>query len=232
MQAAFWLESTTTRTKMAPSLQAASLVTAGLQLTETGEEHVEISLSKFLLFDRFQSVNNIFGSGIVVLDIYMQFTDRYWKESHFQAIDLVVKTLDAVYGSQKPTLTSAAMRWMYHHSKLQVSAVKKNYIENFNSYIRPTLTMNKKHCYFFVFCSIFLKSEHFYRGLKSDQHQPWYKVAFSVKPAVHYWFILGLTLLLGKACPCQRQFLIDWPKILILDSTSVLASYCAWWSDP
>lgn len=47
------------------------------------------------------------------------YRDRYWKESHFQAIDLVVKTLDAVYGSQKPTLTSAAVRWMYHHSKLQ-----------------------------------------------------------------------------------------------------------------
>lgn len=67
----------------------------------------------------------MFRSEIVVLDIYMQFTDRYWKESHFQAIDLVLKTLDAVYGSQKPTLTSAAMRWMYHHSKLQVSAVKR-----------------------------------------------------------------------------------------------------------
>lgn len=25
-----------------------------------------------------------------------------------------------VYGSEKPTLTSAAIRWMYHHSKLKV----------------------------------------------------------------------------------------------------------------
>ena len=48
---------------------------------------------------------------------------RYWKRSHFQAIDLVLKALDSVYGAQKPTLTSAAMRWMYHHSKLKVPAV-------------------------------------------------------------------------------------------------------------
>lgn len=48
---------------------------------------------------------------------------RYWKESHFHAIDRVLKTLDTVYGSQKPTLTSAAMRWMYHHSQLQVPDV-------------------------------------------------------------------------------------------------------------
>lgn len=52
------------------------------------------------------------------------FSVRYWKESHFQAIELVLKALDAAYGSQKPTLTSAAMRWMYHHSKLQVSAMQ------------------------------------------------------------------------------------------------------------
>lgn len=31
--------------------------------------------------------------------------------------------LQDVYGSEKPTMTSAAMRWMYHHSKLQVSPV-------------------------------------------------------------------------------------------------------------
>lgn len=47
------------------------------------------------------------------------YRDRYWKESHFQAIDLVLKALETTYGSQKPTLTSAAMRWMYHHSQLK-----------------------------------------------------------------------------------------------------------------
>uniref|UniRef100_A0A3Q3WX83 NADP-dependent oxidoreductase domain-containing protein n=1 Tax=Mola mola TaxID=94237 RepID=A0A3Q3WX83_MOLML len=47
------------------------------------------------------------------------YQDRYWKQSHFQAIDLVLKALDTAYGSQKPTLTSAAMRWMYHHSQLK-----------------------------------------------------------------------------------------------------------------
>ncbi|XP_066526384.1 aflatoxin B1 aldehyde reductase member 3 [Hoplias malabaricus] len=47
------------------------------------------------------------------------YRDRYWKESHFQAIDYILKALEAAYGSEKPTLTSAAIRWMYHHSQLK-----------------------------------------------------------------------------------------------------------------
>ncbi|KAF0034457.1 hypothetical protein F2P81_012215 [Scophthalmus maximus] len=47
------------------------------------------------------------------------YRDRYWKESNFQAIDVVLKALETAYGSEKPTLTSAAMRWMYHHSQLK-----------------------------------------------------------------------------------------------------------------
>ncbi|XP_071350601.1 aflatoxin B1 aldehyde reductase member 3 [Trachinotus anak] len=47
------------------------------------------------------------------------YRDRYWKESHFHAIEVVLKALEMVYGSEKPTLTSAAMRWMYHHSQLK-----------------------------------------------------------------------------------------------------------------
>lgn len=48
---------------------------------------------------------------------------RYWKESHFQAIDVVCKALEAAYGSEKPALTSAAIRWMYHHSQLKVNGL-------------------------------------------------------------------------------------------------------------
>ncbi|XP_034724999.1 aflatoxin B1 aldehyde reductase member 3 isoform X1 [Etheostoma cragini] len=47
------------------------------------------------------------------------YRDRYWKQSQFTAIDVVLKALETVYGSEKPTLTSAAMRWLYHHSQLQ-----------------------------------------------------------------------------------------------------------------
>ncbi|XP_076843241.1 aflatoxin B1 aldehyde reductase member 3 [Brachyhypopomus gauderio] len=47
------------------------------------------------------------------------YRDRYWKSSNFQAIDGVLKALDAAYGSEKPNLTSAAIRWMYHHSQLK-----------------------------------------------------------------------------------------------------------------
>ncbi|XP_012692277.1 aflatoxin B1 aldehyde reductase member 3 [Clupea harengus] len=47
------------------------------------------------------------------------YRDRYWKESHFQGVDLVRTALEASYGAEKPTLTSAAIRWMYHHSHLK-----------------------------------------------------------------------------------------------------------------
>ncbi|KAK2861934.1 hypothetical protein Q5P01_001467 [Channa striata] len=47
------------------------------------------------------------------------YRDRYWKQNHFQAIDVVLKALETAYGSEKPTLTSAAMRWMFHHSQLK-----------------------------------------------------------------------------------------------------------------
>ncbi|KAM9444084.1 aflatoxin B1 aldehyde reductase member 3 [Clarias gariepinus] len=47
------------------------------------------------------------------------YRDRYWKDSHFRAIDGVLKALDEAYGPDKPTLTSAAIRWMYHHSQLK-----------------------------------------------------------------------------------------------------------------
>uniref|UniRef100_V9KR16 Aflatoxin B1 aldehyde reductase member 2 n=1 Tax=Callorhinchus milii TaxID=7868 RepID=V9KR16_CALMI len=44
---------------------------------------------------------------------------RYWKEEHFRAIDLVQKAIDAACSPKKLSLTSAALQWMYHHSKLQ-----------------------------------------------------------------------------------------------------------------
>ncbi|KAM6981099.1 aflatoxin B1 aldehyde reductase member 3 [Aplochiton taeniatus] len=47
------------------------------------------------------------------------YRDRYWKQSHFQAIDLVLKAMETAYGAAKPTMTSAALRWMYHHSHLR-----------------------------------------------------------------------------------------------------------------
>ncbi|XP_061689478.1 aflatoxin B1 aldehyde reductase member 3 [Syngnathoides biaculeatus] len=47
------------------------------------------------------------------------YRDRYWKQSQFQAIELVQKALEAAYGPTPPTLLSAAMRWMYHHSQLK-----------------------------------------------------------------------------------------------------------------
>ncbi|XP_060119815.1 aflatoxin B1 aldehyde reductase member 3-like, partial [Heteronotia binoei] len=49
------------------------------------------------------------------------YRDRYWKEHHFQGVALVEKALHEVYGSNPPSMTSAALRWMYHHSKLQAA---------------------------------------------------------------------------------------------------------------
>lgn len=45
----------------------------------------------------------------------------FWKEHHFEAIALVEKALQAAYGTSAPSMTSAALRWMYHHSQLQVT---------------------------------------------------------------------------------------------------------------
>ncbi|XP_061458160.1 aflatoxin B1 aldehyde reductase member 2 [Rhineura floridana] len=47
------------------------------------------------------------------------YRDRYWKQHHFQGVALVEKALRETYGSTPPSLTSAALRWIYHHSKLQ-----------------------------------------------------------------------------------------------------------------
>lgn len=47
------------------------------------------------------------------------YRDRYWKQSHFEAIELVMKALETAYGADKPSMTSAALRWMYHHSQLR-----------------------------------------------------------------------------------------------------------------
>ncbi|XP_041062272.1 aflatoxin B1 aldehyde reductase member 3 isoform X1 [Carcharodon carcharias] len=47
------------------------------------------------------------------------YRNRYWKEHHFRALDLVKKSIDATYSSEKPSPTAAALRWMYHHSKLR-----------------------------------------------------------------------------------------------------------------
>ena len=40
---------------------------------------------------------------------------------HFEAIALVEKALQAAYSGSTPSMTLAALRWMYHHSQLQVS---------------------------------------------------------------------------------------------------------------
>ncbi|XP_043931158.1 aflatoxin B1 aldehyde reductase member 4-like [Protopterus annectens] len=61
-----------------------------------------------------QPVGRFFGNSWA--EVYR---NRYWREHHFQAIDVVQKAVETAYGSQKPPLTSAAFRWMYHHSKLK-----------------------------------------------------------------------------------------------------------------
>ncbi|XP_053431675.1 aflatoxin B1 aldehyde reductase member 3 [Nycticebus coucang] len=47
------------------------------------------------------------------------YRNRFWKEHHFQAIALVEKALQTTYSASAPSMTSAALRWMYHHSQLQ-----------------------------------------------------------------------------------------------------------------
>ncbi|KAM4871423.1 aflatoxin B1 aldehyde reductase member 2 [Thomomys bottae] len=49
------------------------------------------------------------------------YRNRFWKEDHFKAIALVEKALQATYGSSAPSMTSAALQWIYHHSLLQAA---------------------------------------------------------------------------------------------------------------
>ncbi|KAG8569903.1 hypothetical protein GDO81_014590 [Engystomops pustulosus] len=66
--------------------------------------------------DKEQETSRFFGNKWS--DLYRS---RYWKKQYFQGIDLVQKALEEAYGKDRPSLTSAALRWMYHHSKLQGS---------------------------------------------------------------------------------------------------------------
>ncbi|XP_041130790.1 aflatoxin B1 aldehyde reductase member 4-like [Polyodon spathula] len=69
---------------------------------------------KFEDKDNSQPSGRFFGN-----DWAKAYKARYWKKHHFQAIDLVKNALQAAYGSSKPTMTSAALRCLYHHSQLQ-----------------------------------------------------------------------------------------------------------------
>ncbi|XP_025237352.1 aflatoxin B1 aldehyde reductase member 3 isoform X2 [Theropithecus gelada] len=64
--------------------------------------------------DRKQPVSRFFGNQWAEL-----YRNRYWKENHFEGIALVEKALQAAYGAGAPSMTSATLRWMYHHSQLQ-----------------------------------------------------------------------------------------------------------------
>ncbi|XP_011385483.1 aflatoxin B1 aldehyde reductase member 3-like [Pteropus vampyrus] len=64
--------------------------------------------------DKKQPVGRFFGNKWAEF-----YRNRFWKEHHFKAIALVEKALQAAYGTSAPSMTSAALRWMYHHSQLQ-----------------------------------------------------------------------------------------------------------------
>ena len=48
-----------------------------------------------------------------------RYRDRFWRESTFKGVELVKRTLDEVYGEDKVSLVSAALRWMNHHSLMK-----------------------------------------------------------------------------------------------------------------
>ncbi|NWQ81693.1 ARK72 reductase, partial [Columbina picui] len=66
--------------------------------------------------DTRQPTGRFFGN-----DWAQVYRDRYWKKHNFEGIALVERALKDAYGSNAPSLTSAALRWLYHHSKLQGS---------------------------------------------------------------------------------------------------------------
>ena len=62
----------------------------------------------------------------VLTPCYPPRLSSYWKEHHFEGIALVEKALQtqrAAYGIRAPSLASAALQWLYHHSQLQVTPI-------------------------------------------------------------------------------------------------------------
>ncbi|XP_056398111.1 aflatoxin B1 aldehyde reductase member 2-like isoform X1 [Hyla sarda] len=64
--------------------------------------------------DKEQPTSRFFG-----INWSEMYRNRYWKKHLFQGIDGVQKALEEAYGKDRPSLTAASLRWMYHHSKLQ-----------------------------------------------------------------------------------------------------------------
>ncbi|KAH0503260.1 Aflatoxin B1 aldehyde reductase member 3 [Microtus ochrogaster] len=64
--------------------------------------------------DEKQPEGRFFGTQFAQL-----YRNQYWKEEHFKGIALVEKALKSIYGASTPSMTSAALRWMYHHSQLK-----------------------------------------------------------------------------------------------------------------
>lgn len=63
---------------------------------------------------------------MVLTPCYPPHLSSYWKEHHFEGIALVEKALQTqrdMYNIKAPSLASAALRWLYHHSQLQVSPI-------------------------------------------------------------------------------------------------------------
>ena len=54
--------------------------------------------------------------------VCFRYRDRFWKKPLFDCLKQIRLTLDRVYGEGKVSQTSAAIRWLYHHSKLTGSS--------------------------------------------------------------------------------------------------------------
>nr|XP_048299349.1 aflatoxin B1 aldehyde reductase member 3-like isoform X1 [Myodes glareolus] len=69
---------------------------------------------KYEVEDEKQPLSRLFGKKWD--DLYR---DWFWKKKHIEGVDLVKRSLQTTYGSSAPSMTSAALRWLYHHSELQ-----------------------------------------------------------------------------------------------------------------
>ena len=56
---------------------------------------------------------------LLCVSLLISYRDRYWRESTFKGVELMMRTLDEVYGEGKVSLVSAVFRWMNHHSKMR-----------------------------------------------------------------------------------------------------------------
>ena len=70
---------------------------------------------------------------------------RYWRASTFDAVELLQRTLQEVYGKDEVSLVQASLRWMIHHSCLKPGGIELNQYFQFSYFPFSFLSLSPPH---------------------------------------------------------------------------------------